>query len=108
MTRQEMIRRFRGHMTIHEPAMPSKFRAGAFITADDANLAEGVTTFPGSKEDASSAADSVAKDTKRKSASLLSSVGRRTTGAECIWRELSVFGWLVRQAFVFQKAVLRN
>ncbi|KAG6052459.1 hypothetical protein E4U33_000528 [Claviceps sp. LM78 group G4] len=68
MSRQEMIRRFREHMTIYEPTMPSKLRAGAFITADDVNLAEGGIAIQSSKWNASSAADSVAKSTKRKSA----------------------------------------
>ncbi|KAG6032129.1 hypothetical protein E4U19_007689 [Claviceps sp. Clav32 group G5] len=68
MSRQEMIRRFREHMILYEPTMPSKLRAGAFITADDANLAEGGIAIQSSKRDASSAADSVAKSTKRKSA----------------------------------------
>jgi hypothetical protein len=65
MSRREMMKRFREHMSVHHPLRSGKHRAGAFATADDASfLAEGGATTQGSKRDASSAAES-APSTKR-------------------------------------------
>jgi hypothetical protein len=59
MSRREMMKRFREHMSVHHPLRSGKHRAGAFATADDASfLAEGGATTQGSKRDASTAAES--------------------------------------------------
>jgi len=56
MTRKEMMKRFREHMSEHHP-IKGKYRGGAFVTGDASFLAAGGESTPGTDRDASHAAE---------------------------------------------------
>jgi hypothetical protein len=56
MTRKEMMKRFREHMSEHHP-VKGKYRGGAFVTGDASFLAAGGESTPGTDRDASHAAE---------------------------------------------------
>jgi hypothetical protein len=56
MTRKEMMKRFREHMSKYHP-VKGKYRGGAFVTGDASFLAAGGESTPGTDRDASHAAE---------------------------------------------------
>jgi hypothetical protein len=56
MTRKEMMKRFRDHMSEHHPTK-GKHRGGAFVAGDASFLAAGGASTPGTDRDASHAAE---------------------------------------------------